>query len=109
MKWAFAVAYAATASADEGSPIGKVIEMISDLQAKVIKEGEEVQKTYEEFSEWCEERSKEVMFEIKTGKGEVESLEATIEKEGANIQTQTSAIEELAGEIATDEADLAAA
>jgi len=103
------VAYAATASADEGSPIGKVIEMISDLQAKVIAEGEEVQKTYEEFSEWCEERSKEVMFEIKTGKGQVESLKATIEKEGANIQTQTSAIEELAGEIATDEADLAAA
>merc|ERR1719475_15998 len=83
--------------------------MISDLQAKVIKEGEEGQKTYEEFAEWCETRSKEVMFEIKTGKGEIESLKATIEKEGANIQTQTSSIEELAGEIATDEADLAAA
>jgi septation ring formation regulator EzrA len=49
------------------------------------------------------------MFEIKTGKGEVESLDATIESEGANIQTQTSTIEELAGTIATDEADLAAA
>merc|ERR550537_2183970 len=61
------------------------------------------------FSEWCEERSREVQFEIKTGKGEVESLKATIEKEGANIQTQTSTIEDLAGEIATDEADLAAA
>jgi chromosome segregation ATPase len=109
MKWAFAVAYAATASADEGSPIGKVIEMISDLQAKVVKEGEVVQKNYEEFSEWCEDRSKEVMFEIKTGEGDVESLQATIEKEGANIQTQTSAIEDLAGQIATDEADLAAA
>ena len=46
MKWAFAVAYAATASADEGSTIGKVIEMISDLQAKIIKEDEEIQKTY---------------------------------------------------------------
>merc|ERR1719265_2209226 len=83
--------------------------MISDLQAKVIAEGEVVQKNYEEFSEWCEDRSKEVMFEIKTGEGDVESLEATIEKEGANIQTQTSAIEDLAGQIATDEADLAAA
>ena len=30
MKWAFAVACVATASADEGSPIGKVIGMISD-------------------------------------------------------------------------------
>jgi len=44
MKWTFAVAYAATASADEGSPIGKVIDMISDLQAKVIAEGEVTQK-----------------------------------------------------------------
>jgi len=109
MKWTFAVAFAATASADEGSPIGKVIEMISDLEGKVIKEGEEVQKTYEEFSEWCETRHKEIGFEIKTGKGQVESLKATIEKEGANIQTQTSSIEELAAEIATDDADLSAA
>lgn len=109
MKWTFAVAYATVASADEGSPIGKVIDMISDLQAKVIAEGEVTQKTYEEFSEWCEERSKEVMFEIKTGEKDIETLTATIEKEGANIQTQTSTIEELAGEIATDEADLAAA
>jgi chromosome segregation ATPase len=109
MKWAIAVASVARASANEGSPIGKVIQMISDLETKIIKEGEETQKVYEEFSEWCEERSKEVMFEIKTGKGEVESLKATIEKEGANIQTQTSSIEELAGEIATDEADLKAA
>jgi len=109
MKWAIAVAGLARASANDASPIAKVIQMISDLETKVIGEGEATQKTYEEFSEWCEERSKEVMFEIKTGKGEVESLKATIEKEAANIQTQTSTIEELAGEIATDENDLKAA
>jgi len=109
MKWAIAVACLARASANDASPIAKVIQMISDLETKVIGEGEATQKTYEEFSEWCEERSREVMFEIKTGKGEVESLKATIEKEAANIQTQTSTIEELAGEIATDENDLKAA
>jgi len=109
MKWAIAVACLARASANDASPIGKVIQMISDLETKVIGEGEASHKTYAEFSEWCEERSKEVMFEIKTGKGEIESLKATIEKESANIQTQTSTIEELAGEIATDEADLKAA
>ena len=49
------------------------------------------------------------MFEIKTGKGEVADLKATIEKESANIQVQESKIEELAGAIATDEADLKAA
>ena len=43
---------------------------------------------------------------IKTGKNEVASLKATIEEESANIQKQTSTIEELAGGIAADEADL---
>lgn len=109
MKWAFAAACVATASADEGSPIGKVIEMISDLQAKVIKEGEETQKTYEEFHLWCEERAGELQAEIKTSKGEVMNLQAAIEKESASIQTDTSKIEDLAGEIASAEADLAAA
>jgi len=109
MKSAFAVAFVATASADEGSPVGKVIEMISDLQAKVIKEGEATQKTYEEFSTWCEERSGEVQREITTAKGEVMNLKASIEKESATIQTSTARIEEVAAEIASAEADLAAA
>jgi len=83
--------------------------MIGDLETKVIAEGEECQKTYEDFSEWCEETAKNLQFEIKTGKNEVASLKATIEEESANIQKQTSTIEELAGGIATDEADLKAA
>merc|ERR1719482_2154310 len=97
------------ASANEGSPIAKVIQMVSDLETKIIGEGEECQKTYEEFAEWCEETSKNVKFEIKTGKDEIASLKATIEKDTANIQEQDSTIENLAGEIATDEADLKAA
>ena len=36
-------------------------------------------------------------------------LQTTIEKEAANIAVQDSAIEDLAGQIATDEADLKAA
>ena len=30
----------------------QVLEMIADLQAKIIGEGAESQKVYEEFSEW---------------------------------------------------------
>merc|ERR1719333_1121070 len=96
-------------NADATNPIAKVLEMISDLETKIIGEGEAAQKVYEEFSEWCEDTSKDLMFEIKTGKGEVADLKATIEKEAANIQVQESKIEELAGAIATDEADLKAA
>jgi len=93
----------------EGSPVSKVMSMLSDLEAKIIKEGEAAQATYDEFSEWCEDRSKNVGFEIKTGKAEIADLSATIEKETANAAALSTKIEELSGSIASNEADLAAA
>jgi molecular chaperone GrpE (heat shock protein) len=109
MKSAAVLSGLAAVIADEAAPIAKVIQMVSDLETKIIAEGEEAQKTYEEFAEWCEDTSKNVQFEIKTGKSEVASLKATIEQEAANIQAQETTIESLAGQIATDEADLKAA
>jgi len=91
------------------SPIDKIISMIGDLETKIIGEGEDAHKVYAEFSEWCEDTSKDTMYEIKTGKGNVADLKATIEKESANIAVQESSIDDLAGQIATDEADLKAA
>merc|ERR1719410_1629951 len=49
------------------SPIAKIIQMISDLQAKILAEGAESQKVYEEFAEFCEHRSKDLQYDIKTG------------------------------------------
>merc|ERR1719183_2758865 len=85
MKTAAPVLLLATVRANEIStnPIEKVVQMMSDLSAKIIAEGEECQKTYEEFSEWCEDRSKELGFEIKTGKANKGDLEATIAAETA--------------------------
>merc|ERR1719408_569478 len=94
-----AFAVVAPAVAEEGSPIAKVIQMISDLQSKVIGEGEVAQKEYDEFSEWCEEQSKNLQFEIKTGTATVEELKATIESETAKIGELSSTIEELAAAI----------
>jgi len=100
---------AVTASGSDVSPIEKIIQMIGDLETKIIGEGEGSQKVYEEFSEWCEETAKNLQFEIKTGKGEVADLTATITKDTADIASAVSKIEDLAGSIATDEADLKAA
>merc|ERR1719269_141974 len=97
------------ASAIQASPIEKILEMISDLQAKVIKEGEDAQKEYDEFSEWCEDRSTQLGFEIKTGKSEVAELTATIQQETATIAELETKIEDLSNDIKTDEADLDAA
>merc|ERR1719262_242576 len=104
------LAFAAVpATATQANPIEKILEMIADLQAKVIGEGEEAQKEYDEYAEWCEDRSTQLGFEIKTGKAEKAELEATIEEETSTSAALETKIEELGNDIQTDEADLAAA
>jgi peptidoglycan hydrolase CwlO-like protein len=93
----------------EMSPITKTVELLSSLEAKLIADGEKTQKTYEEYSEWCEDRSKNLGFEIKTETAEVESLKAAIQEETATISELTTKVEELTGGIAKDDADLKAA
>jgi cell division protein FtsL len=91
------------------TPISKVLEMLSDLQSRVIGEGSASHKVFAEFSEWCEDQARELGFSIKTAQGEIASLKATIEKEASNIEGYNTKIEELAAELALDEADLKAA
>lgn len=91
------------------SPIGKVLQMLSDLEKKIIAEGEESHKVFAEFSEWCEDRSKNLGFEITTGKAEVQGLKAKIDEEAATTAALNTKVEELSESIATDEADLKAA
>merc|ERR1719316_2124660 len=83
--------------------------MIGDLETKIIGEGKDAQKVYDEFAEFCEDRSKEVGFEIKTGKSNKKDLEATIADEKAKAESLNAKIEELSSAIAVDEADLKAA
>merc|ERR1719169_188836 len=96
-------------SASEVSPVEKVIQMLSELEAKVIGEGKDAQKTYDEYSEFCEDKSRQLGFEIKTGKAEVEELTATIEEETSASAALETKIEDLSNSIKTDETDLAAA
>merc|ERR1719361_2966703 len=105
----FAIAALPQAQAADENPVQKVLQLLSDLQAKIIAEGADSQKRFEEYSEWCEDRSKNLGFEIKTAKAEVADLTATIQKEEAVTAELTSKVEDLAGSIATDEADLKAA
>jgi chromosome segregation ATPase len=91
------------------NPIEKVLSMLGGLQSKIQKEGAVAQKTYDEFAEWCEERSRNVGFEIKEGKKEVASETATIESSTAQIASLSTKVDELADAISTDEADLKAA
>merc|ERR1719195_52422 len=97
------------AQANQVSPITKVLQLLSDMQIKITGEGESAHAIYAEFAEMCEERSANLQFEIKTGKGEVADLKATIAEETANAASLDTKVEELTASIATDEADLEAA
>jgi len=91
------------------TPITKVIQLLSDLEAKVIKEGEAAHKTFVEYSEWCEDRSKNLGFEIKTGTAQVEDLKAAIDKATSTTAELTAKIDDTISAISTNEADLKAA
>jgi len=102
-------AASSTEASFKTNPIAKVIEMMSDLQQKIIGEGKAAQSVYDEFAEWCEEESKSLGFSIKTGKADAEELNSVIEKADADIGGFDEKIEELTSTISTDEADLKAA
>jgi len=95
--------------AEATDPVAKVLEMLSGLQAKIIAEAEGATTMYDEFAEWCEDNSKDLGFEIKTGQGEVEQLQAEIVELTATIDACATKVEVLTGEITVDEADLKAA
>jgi len=91
------------------NPIEKVVQMLSDLEQKIIGEGKTTQKAYDEFAEWCDDRSKDLQFEIKTGKAQSEDLKATITAQTARIAAANSKVEDLSGDITSSEGDLVAA
>jgi len=90
-------------------PIGKVLSMIGDLEQKIIAEGAVSQKAYEEHSEFCEDRNKELSFEVKTGKSEIEDLTSTIDKAAADIEELDAKIGDLVASSAEAAKELKAA
>merc|ERR1719298_214748 len=82
-----------------GNPIQKIIELITEFQGKIIKDGEVEQKAYEEYFEWCDDMSKSLSFDIKSATAKRAKLEATIAKCASQIESGDSTIEELAASI----------
>jgi len=100
---------AAPALADNANPISKVIELLSALEAKIMKDGENEAKAYKDFFEWCDNAARENGFLLKTETAKKEKLESTIGKAKSDIEEAEENIASLSATIAEDEADLAAA
>jgi hypothetical protein len=97
---------AVLASATEEDPLGQVVSLLTELSAKVTKEGEAEAKAFAEYSEWCDDTFTDKGFEIKTATSTKDTLEAKISKLTGDISSMESKISELAADIATSSADL---
>merc|ERR1719335_807527 len=93
-------------SAARVSPIEKVLQLLGDLQSKIISEGEAEMQAYEDFADWCKDTSREKMYEIKIGSGKQEDLKAVLDKATSDIDDASVKIEELSKKIASSEKDL---
>jgi peptidoglycan hydrolase CwlO-like protein len=96
----------ALASASGENPLGQVVSLLTELSAKVTKEGDAEAKAFAEYSEWCDDTFTDKGFEIKTATSTKETLEAKISKLTGDIESMESKISELAADIATSSVDL---
>merc|ERR1719401_2895192 len=90
----------------QSNPLGKVFELMSALEAKIVKEGEAEAKAFKEFFQWCDSASQNLNNEIKTGKASQEKLTAQIDEDTSAIAVGTSKIEELSAAISSNEGEL---
>lgn len=98
------------ATTDKGSnPVQKIIELLSGMQSKWIKEGTAEQKTFEELQRWCERQSIDKHHSIKNLQREITSAQAGIDTSDSIMAQQKATIEKLAGQIAWQEKELAEA
>merc|ERR1719436_838039 len=95
-----------TAVEVKANPLGKVLELMDSLTAKIVQEGEMEQKAYVEYVNWCDDAANTKRNEIKTGTAKKGDLEASIGKLTSDIAVSDSKIGELVESIATQSNDL---
>ena len=102
----FGAAALTVAGATQVNPLGEVVDLLTDLSAKVTKEGEAESQAFKEYTEWCDDTTTEKGFEIKTAKSDQEKLEAKISKLSGDLSAMETKISDLAADIATGSAEL---
>lgn len=106
MKLVSMTAFLLAARVAQGAhPIHKVMEMISGMQEKIVIQGEDFQKMYAKFSEWCSDRSRELHLEVKLAKAQIATLESTMEQASDRIVALDTKIGEISAQLSTDVAD----
>merc|ERR1719324_1062410 len=100
-----AFALVACCQAATVTPVQKVLEMMTEMKAKGEKMMDEEQKTMRAYTEWVDDESTQLGFEIKTGKSDIEKLTAEAVKADSDVAELGSAIGKLEGDLSQLEAE----
>eukprot|EP00927_Polykrikos_kofoidii_P086225 TRINITY_DN95_c0_g1_i1.p1 TRINITY_DN95_c0_g1~~TRINITY_DN95_c0_g1_i1.p1 ORF type:complete len:708 (+),score=189.60 TRINITY_DN95_c0_g1_i1:80-2125(+) len=82
------------------TPIQKVLSMLEDMLAKGKTERDAEATRFSSFSTWCSDQKRIKSKEIAGANAEMEQLQATIDKNEADIRKRTERIDELEADVA---------
>jgi len=99
----------ACAGATAVTPVQKVLTMMTEMKSKGEKMMAEEAKTFASYTEWVSDTSRELGFEIKTGKSDAEKYLAAAAKADSDVAKLGNAIGKLQGELGSTEAEKAEA
>merc|ERR1719238_1160153 len=85
------------------SPVQKVIGMLQDMRAKGVQMKQEEQVSFAAYKQFCEDTSAEKKANIDDANGQIETLQADIQKAESDAAMLAKEIAELDDEIATAE------
>jgi ABC-type transporter Mla subunit MlaD len=102
----FILLASASESGDSTNPLAKVYELLKDIKAKVREDGDEADKAYNEYFEWCDDTTKEAGFQIESATRRQNKLVAEIDELNSVIETSESRIEDLAATISKNEGEV---
>merc|ERR1719395_350476 len=81
------------------TPVQKVLTMMSEMKAKGENMMKEEASTYASYKEWVADTSRELGFEIKTAKSDIEKYLAAAAKADSDVAELGKAIDKLEGEL----------
>merc|ERR1719271_625069 len=101
--------YAAEAASSKGSAVQKVIELLGECKAKVLKDLEAETAAMQEYTAFCDNEVKDKAYAIETAQKGIEEAKATIADSKATVATSEDEIATLGTHIAAKEKELAEA
>jgi len=81
------------------SPVQKVLQMMGEMKGKGEKMVDEEKKIYGTYSEWVDDQSTQLGFDIKTANSDIEKLLAFIAKADSDVDSLSASVTELEADI----------